>query len=92
MNEIGVKFFSWLRIARLQFYPMTWLDYTMGAVAESSVSKEFKLSLYLVGYLILFLIEFCTILVNEYNDYETDRRNNNFSMFTGGTRTIASEI
>lgn len=88
MQRISVKLQAWLSIARLQFYPMTWLAYTMGAVAQSTVSRGFKLSLYLIGYLILFLIELCTILVNEYHDYETDRLNNNFSMFTGGTRVI----
>lgn len=88
MQSIGIKFLAWLSIARLQFYPMTWLAYTMGAAAQSTISGRFKLSLYLLGYLILFLIELCTILVNEYNDYDTDRLNNNFSMFTGGTRVI----
>jgi 1,4-dihydroxy-2-naphthoate polyprenyltransferase len=88
MNRIGMKLIAWLRIARLQFYPMTWLAYTMGAVAQSAISNEFKASSYMIGYAVLFLIEFCTILVNEYNDYETDRLNKNFSMFTGGTRVI----
>ena len=67
---------------------MTWIAYTWGAVAQAAISKRFRLSLYLTGYLVLFLIELCTILVNEYNDYETDRLNANFSMFTGGTRVI----
>jgi 1,4-dihydroxy-2-naphthoate octaprenyltransferase len=90
MNAKSVerKFFAWVSIARLQFYPMTWLAYTLGAVAQSTISKGFNAGLYLLGYLVLFLIELCTILVNEYNDYETDRLNDNFSIFTGGTRVI----
>jgi len=84
----GAKFWAWWRIARLQFYPMTWLAYTLGAVLQSSLAKKFYLSFYLVGYLILFLMELCTILVNEYFDYETDSQNKNYSMFTGGTRVL----
>jgi 1,4-dihydroxy-2-naphthoate polyprenyltransferase len=90
MDIKGIKatLFVWLRIARLQFYPMTWLAYTMGAVAEGARAGQFKLSAYCWGYLLLFLIELCTILVNEYNDYDTDRLNHNFSIFTGGTRVL----
>jgi 1,4-dihydroxy-2-naphthoate octaprenyltransferase len=79
---------AWLRITRLQFYPMTWLAYTMGAVAYSAASGELNLVPYLLGYLILFLIELCTILANEYFDYPSDRNNQNFSIFTGGTRVL----
>src|SRR5512136_526153 len=82
------KFLAWLRITRLQFYPMTWLAYTMGAVAHSATSGEMNLVLYFLGYLILFLIELCTILANEYFDYPSDRNNPNFSIFTGGTRVL----
>jgi 1,4-dihydroxy-2-naphthoate octaprenyltransferase len=84
----GEKLFAWVKIARLQFYPMTWLAYSLGAVAQSVVSGRFSLGIYLLGYLVLFLIEFCTILANEYFDYESDRQNLNFSTFTGGTRAL----
>ena len=79
---------AWLKITRLQFYPMTWLAYTMGAVAYSATSGKLNIVLYLCGYLILFLIELCTILANEYFDYPSDLKNDNFSMFTGGTRVL----
>jgi 4-hydroxybenzoate polyprenyltransferase len=82
------KFLAWLKITRLQFYPMTWLAYTMGSVAYSAASGKLNLVLYLLGYLILFLIELCTILANEYFDYPSDRKNANFSIFTGGTRVL----
>jgi 1,4-dihydroxy-2-naphthoate octaprenyltransferase len=85
------KMQAWLKIARLQFYPMTWLAYSLGAVAHSVTSGAFSPSRYLVGYLILFLIEFCTILANEYFDYDSDRQNGNFSIFTGGTRVLVEE-
>ena len=49
---------------------------------------RWSLASYLLGYLILFLIELCTILANEYFDYPSDRQNENFSTFTGGTRVL----
>jgi 1,4-dihydroxy-2-naphthoate octaprenyltransferase len=82
------KIVAWIRIARLQFYPMTWLAYTVGAVAQAESSGRFILDRYLLGYLILFLIEFCTILANEYYDFDSDRQNPNYSIFTGGTRVL----
>jgi len=87
-NKRGSKFLAWLKIARLQFYPMTWIAYTVGAAAWSATSQKWSLASYLLGYLILFLIELCTILANEYFDYPSDRQNENFSMFTGGTRVL----
>ncbi|MGZ6236774.1 MAG: prenyltransferase [Syntrophales bacterium] len=82
------KFLAWLRITRLQFYPMTWLAYTLGSVAYSAAWGKLNLVFYFLGYLILFLIELCTILANEYFDYPSDLKNANFSMFTGGTRVL----
>lgn len=87
-NMSGSKLLVWLKIARLQFYPMTWIAYTVGAAAWSTTSGRWNLTSYILGYLILFLIELCTILANEYFDYPSDRRNENFSMFTGGTRVL----
>jgi 4-hydroxybenzoate polyprenyltransferase len=82
------KFLAWLRITRLQFYPMTWLAYTLGSVAYSAAAGKLNLVFYFLGYLLLFLIELCTILANEYFDYPSDLKNTNFSMFTGGTRVL----
>jgi 1,4-dihydroxy-2-naphthoate octaprenyltransferase len=88
VDKSGGKFIAWLRITRLQFYPMTWLAYTMGSVAYSAAWGKLNLFFYFLGYLILFLIELCTILANEYFDYPSDLKNANFSMFTGGTRVL----
>jgi len=79
---------AWLRVARFQFYPMAFTAYSLGAVAAVATSAPFSLSVFLIGYAALFLIEFCTILANEFYDYETDRINANFSIFTGGTRML----
>lgn len=83
---------SWLKITRLQFYPMTWLAYTVGALCSFKILNNFDLTIYVIGYMALFLIEFATVISNEYYDYETDKINKNYSQFTGGSRMIAEEM
>jgi 1,4-dihydroxy-2-naphthoate octaprenyltransferase len=85
---IREKIIAWLKIARLQFYLMAWVAYSMGAAAAFITTHSVNLRVYWLGYILLFLIELCTVLVNEYNDYDTDRLNTNYSIFTGGTRVI----
>lgn len=82
------KILAWVKIARLQFYPMTWVAYSLGAVAASSTSQKFDLRVYGLGYAALFFVELSTILTNEYYDYGTDRLNKNAGPFTGGTRIL----
>jgi 1,4-dihydroxy-2-naphthoate octaprenyltransferase len=78
----------WFKIARLQFYPMALIAYSMGSTCAFVASQNFDFSRYVLGYAVLFFIEFSTILTNEYYDYEADRLNKNFSLFTGGTRVL----
>jgi 1,4-dihydroxy-2-naphthoate polyprenyltransferase len=79
---------SWIRITRLQFYPMAFIAYSMGAAAAFAGGTEFNVTVFTLGYVLLFLIEFCTVLTNEYYDYTSDYINANFSMFSGGTRVL----
>jgi 1,4-dihydroxy-2-naphthoate octaprenyltransferase len=79
---------SWSKITRFQFYPMTWLAYTVGALCSYKILHNFNFIAYILGYLTMFLIEFATVVSNEYYDYETDRINKNYSQFTGGSRMI----
>lgn len=85
---INSSIMSWLKIIRFQFYPMTWLAYTVGALYAFKSLDNFNLSIYLIGYLALFLIEFATVVSNEYYDYETDKVNKNYGPFTGGSRML----
>ena len=71
------KILAWIKIIRLHFYPMTWIAYTLGAMAAARNLKKWNLEVYWVGYLVLFFIELSTILANEYYDYGTDRLNKN---------------
>lgn len=82
------KFIAWIKIIRLHFYPMTWIAYSLGAMAASRSLEKWDLRVYWVGYLVLFFIELSTILANEYYDYDTDRLNRNSGPFTGGTRVL----
>ncbi len=87
-GKVRTKLPFWLKIARLQFHPMALIAYSMGSTCAYITSQKFNLLLYAVGYAVLFFIEFSTILTNEYCDYEADRLNKNFSLFTGGTRVL----
>jgi len=82
------KIFAWIQIIRLHFYPMTWIAYSLGAMAASTKLAKWNLAVYCIGYLVLFFIELSTILANEYYDYGTDRLNKNAGPFTGGTRVL----
>jgi 1,4-dihydroxy-2-naphthoate polyprenyltransferase len=83
---------GWLKIIRLQFYPMTYVAYSLGAVALYSTSHVFNWTTYWIGYAILFMIEVCSVLTNEYFDYDTDKANLNAGPFTGGSRVLVDGL
>jgi 1,4-dihydroxy-2-naphthoate octaprenyltransferase len=88
MKNVQSKTKAWLKAARLQFYPMAWIAYTLGALSGAALWGKFELAPYLAGYLFLFFLELLTVFLNEYFDYETDQLNLNGSLFSGGSRTI----
>lgn len=81
----------WLRALRLQFYPMTWIAYTVGALLASGWGP-LHTSAYWVGYLCLFWLEAATVFSNEYFDYESDRRNARAGPFNGGSRVLVDGV
>jgi 1,4-dihydroxy-2-naphthoate octaprenyltransferase len=83
---------AWLKAMRLQFYPMTWLAYTVGALAAFPVDGVFGNPLFWLGYLYLFLLEVATVLINEVVDFPSDRDNRFFSTFTGGSRVLVEGL
>ncbi|MDY6837036.1 MAG: prenyltransferase [Thermodesulfobacteriota bacterium] len=85
------KGIAWLRIMRLQFYPMTFIAYSLGAALAAGNGLHFRADLYVLGYGYLFLLELCTILTNELYDLPTDRINRNASPFNGGSRVLVEE-
>lgn len=80
-------FVAWLAALRLQFYPMTWIAYTVGALAASP-GMPLAMTPYLLGYLALFLLEAATVFLNDWFDFDSDRRNRNAGPFSGGSRVL----
>lgn len=78
---------AWLAALRLQFYPMTWIAYTAGALL-AAVDAPLAMTPYLLGYLTLFLLEAATVFLNDWFDFDTDRINRHGGPFTGGTRVL----
>ncbi|WP_257303280.1 NAD(P)H-dependent oxidoreductase [Geothrix campi] len=87
-HQAGRRAGAWLRLFRLQFYPMAWVAYTIGALAAWRRGGTFSPPLYWLGYLCLFLMEALTVLSNEWFDRDTDRRNRNAGPFNGGSRVL----
>lgn len=88
-GRISLKLFAWIKALRLQFYPMTWLAYSLGALGAMN-SRDFDPVLYWLGYACLFFGEAATVFVNEWFDYESDRRNRQAGPFNGGSRVLVN--
>ncbi|APX98247.1 NAD(P)H-dependent oxidoreductase [Natronorubrum daqingense] len=82
------KLTAWMGALRLQFYPMAWLAYTIGALAAADLSAVFSSAAYWLGLGFLFFLEAATVFTNEYFDYETDRENTFAGPFTGGSQVL----
>ncbi len=91
-NRFGIKTMAWLKAIRLQFYPMTFVAYTTGALGAQSLGNAFEKPVFWLGYLWLFLIEVATVLTNDYYDFKSDKQNKYFSPFTGGSRVIVDKL
>ena len=91
-QRTGDKIVAWIRALRLQFYPLTWVAYTAGALAANPVGQEMAISEYWLGYAVLFFLEVATVLSNEVFDYETDRRNTHYGPFNGGSRVLVDKL
>ena len=78
---------AWLAALRLQFYPMTCISYSVGALVASA-GKPMSMTAYGLGYLTLFLLEAATVFLNDWFDFDSDRRNRNAGPFTGGSRVL----
>ena len=90
-NKFRIKAMGWMKALRLQFYPMTWIAYAMGAYAAKSMGYGFDRFVFWLGWLWLFLVEITTVLSNDYFDFKSDVKNKFFSPFTGGSRVIVEK-
>ncbi|MBK9014351.1 MAG: NAD(P)H-dependent oxidoreductase [Saprospiraceae bacterium] len=78
----------WLKAVRLQFYPMSWIAYGVGAFAAAELGYGFSWGLFWLGYAFLFFCEMATVFFNEIYDYETDKLNMAYGPFNGGSRVL----
>lgn len=86
--KVKQKIGAWIALLRLQFYPMTFIAYAIGALAAAAHYGEFNASVFWLCYAWIFLIEAVTVFSNEYFDYASDRINKNAGNFTGGSRVL----
>ena len=78
----------WLAALRLQFYPMTFLAYWIGALLTNTQGAGLSAARFWAGYALLFLLEAATVFTNDRLDYDTDSRNPNWGPFNGGSRAL----
>src|SRR5262245_54775882 len=79
---------AWVAAMRLQFHPMAWGAYGIGAAGAVQATGKFDAAAFWLGLVCLFLLEVITVFTNDYYDLESDRRNRNFGPFTGGSRVL----
>lgn len=84
------KMLPWVKAIRLQFYPMTWVAYAVGALAARQIGYDFSWLTFWLGYLLIFLIELATVYLNEIFDYQTDAINKAYGPFNGGSRVLVN--
>ncbi len=88
--RVRSKLLAWTKALRLQFYPMTWMAYTVGALGAQAVTGHWDLGLYWLGYACLFFGEAATVFTNEWFDYDSDRHNRRYGPFNGGSRVLVN--
>jgi 1,4-dihydroxy-2-naphthoate polyprenyltransferase len=76
---------TWIAAARPQFYPMTLLAYSIGALLASG---PLSWRAFALGLACVVPLKAATVLTNDIFDRESDERNLNWSPFTGGGRSL----
>lgn len=89
-QQLSLSVSTWIKAIRLQFYPMTFIAYSAGALAAERAGYGFDALLFWVGYAWLFFLEVTTVLSNDYFDFDSDRRNERYGPFTGGSRVLVT--
>jgi 1,4-dihydroxy-2-naphthoate octaprenyltransferase len=82
------RLLAWIGALRLQFYPMTWAAYGLGALGAVRSGVPFQAGAFWLGLLCAVSLEAATVFANEYFDFDSDRRNRHFGPFTGGSRVL----
>jgi 1,4-dihydroxy-2-naphthoate octaprenyltransferase len=79
---------AWLASFRLQFHPMAWLAYAIGAAGAWRATGHFSPLAFWLGLACLFALELATVFTNDEFDFESDLGNRHHGPFTGGSRVL----
>lgn len=79
---------AWLAALRLQFHPMAWIAYLVGAMGAWDTGLTVKALPFWLGLVCLFSLETAAVFANEYFDFASDRINRHHGPFTGGARVL----
>lgn len=75
----------WLKAVRPQFYPMSVLSYTLGALL---VLQPISAPAFIAGLIAMVALKVATVLSNDIFDHESDAANRNWGPFNGGGRSL----
>jgi putative NADPH-quinone reductase/1,4-dihydroxy-2-naphthoate octaprenyltransferase len=79
---------AWFASFRLQFHPMAWAAYAIGAAGAWHATGQFSWLAFWLGLACLFALELATVFTNDTFDFESDVQNRHFGPFTGGSRVL----
>ncbi len=88
VQRVRGRLTAWLASFRLQFHPMAWAAYAIGAAGAWHATGHFSLLAFWLGLACLFFLELATIFTNDRFDFESDLRNRHHGPFTGGSRVL----
>jgi|GEM_PF-8916 len=75
----------WFKAVRPQFYPMSALAYTLGALLAVGTMA---LPAFLLGLVAMVALKVATVLTNDLHDFDSDARNRYWGPFNGGGRSL----
>lgn len=83
---------AWLTLIRLPFHTVGLFPLTLGMLIAWNMGQPLNWTVFALGNLAIVLILLVTYLAGEYYDYECDSLNNEFNMFSGGSRVLQSGL
>lgn len=88
VQRVRRRLASWIASFRLQFHPMAWAAYGLGAAGAWRATGHFSPLVFWLGLSSLFFLELATVFTNDEFDFESDRQNRHYGPFTGGSRVL----
>ena len=85
LQNAGHQLAAWLSAIRPQFYPMSLLAYTIGALTSG---RPLDAAAFALGMACMVGLKAATVLTNDIYDRASDARNRNWGPFTGGSRSL----